>query len=589
MELQDFQDLVRRRIESLRPKLLDLSRRNPLISTKLTPRSSAHIRVVDEIPDNLFLNLNGGNAMRIVPLPDLDEDPKDEGSKKFRDAVANAQLTDNAYLKALEAVDRSAEDFADRARKIERDLRDRLRTALNMPERPPKAETNLTHHARNNGIKPSYDLPTEGDDERYQDDDIQTLLLPKDLERKLNGVSSKCRTWIQETGINVLHVAYGFVEWSEPNQTETSFAPLVLAAIEIKKNRTQNGPEFWISGIGEEPELNAVFAEKLKEFGIELPAYDGGPLEPYFANVAALEPKSVTWKLRRQIAIGVFPSARMAMYHDLDPAHPAIAESEIVSNLLAGSLEGAALPFAEEYNVDEPDIERLVPYLVLDADSSQHSALVDIASNKNLAIEGPPGTGKSQTIVNAIAAALASGKKVLFVAEKLAALNVVKSRLEAIGLGDFLLPLQAERSTREQVVASLRARLEMDRPAGARDYEVQLEQFRRVRAELAEYIGILTTPFAESGMTVHEILGKSIATAPLLEGMPVDVLSACGIGAESLTKGGLQSLRDRALRVGGGRLVARNAIDQCRSLQRRRHLRRCDGIRKFSVQLRTPR
>ena len=442
-----------------------------------------------------------------------------------------------------------------------------MRAALDMPERPPKAEINLTQHARNNGIKPSYDLPTEGNGERHHDNNIQTLLLPKDLERKLNGISSKCKTWIQETGINVLHVAYGFVEWSEPNQTETSFAPLILAAIEIKKNRTPNGSEFWISGVGDEPELNAVFAEKLKEFGIELPVYDGGPLEPYFATVTALEPKSITWKLRRQVAIGVFPSARMAMYHDLDPAHPAISESEIVSTLLAGALEGTALPFSEEYNVDEPDIERLVPYLVLDADSSQHSALVDIALNKNLAIEGPPGTGKSQTIVNAIAAALASGKKVLFVAEKLAALNVVKSRLEAIGIGEFLLPLQAERSTREQVVASLRARVAMDRPAGARDYEAQLEQFRRARAELAEYIAIITTSFAESGMTVHEILGKSIATAPRLDGIPADVLSECSIGAESLTKGGLQGLRDRALRVERAYETATEAGDSWRATQ----------------------
>ncbi len=84
--------------------------------------------------------------------------------------------------------------------------------------------------------------------------------------------------------------------------------------------------------------------------------------------------------------------------------------------------------------------------------SSQFSTLVDIADGKNLAVEGPPGTGKSQTIVNAIAAAILEGKRVLFVAEKMAALEVVKSRLEAIGLGEFILPLQAERSTREQVI-----------------------------------------------------------------------------------------------------------------------------------------
>jgi hypothetical protein len=130
----------------------------------------------------------------------------------------------------------------------------------------------------------------------------------------------------------------------------------------------------------------------------------------------------------------------MAMYHDLDTKQTGFPQSEIVHSLLAGSDSAGSSPFADEYNVDEPDIERKVPWLVMDADSSQFSALADIGDGKNLAVEGPPGTGKSQTIVNAIAGALGSGKRVLFVAEKLAALNVVKSRLEAIGLGEFLFP-----------------------------------------------------------------------------------------------------------------------------------------------------
>jgi hypothetical protein len=83
--------------------------------------------------------------------------------------------------------------------------------------------------------------------------------------------------------------------------------------------------------------------------------------------------------------------------------------------------------------------------------------------------------------VNAIAAALANNKKVLFVAEKLAALNVVKSRLEAVGLGEFLLPLQAEKSTREQVIESVKARLEIRRSPSVRDYGLKLEELRRIR------------------------------------------------------------------------------------------------------------
>ncbi|MCT8992209.1 DUF4011 domain-containing protein [Chelativorans sp. SCAU2101] len=547
MQHADLMELVKQKVQSLRPKLLDLSRRNPLLATRLSPRSNSHIRIVDELPEVLFYKLNNGQPMRFVPLPEIDADPRDEDTKAFRDALANARITDETYQAELDAIERDAEDYLDRTRAIERALKDRVREELGLPPRPRKADVNLVQHARNNGISPSYELPypeEATEDGRHDDDDIQTLLLPKDLERKLNAISSKCRTWIQETGINVLHVAFGFLEWSEPNQTETSFAPLILCSAQIEKKRTRVGSEFWISGTGEEPEINAVLAEKMRlEFGIELPRFESGSVEDYLAEIAEIAPKHIAWRVRRQVAVGVFPSARMAMYHDIDPTHPAFPDNDIVRSLLGGTSSESTSPFAEEYNVDEPDIEGRVPCIVLDADSSQFSTLVDIANGKNLAVEGPPGTGKSQTIVNAIAAALAEGKKVLFVAEKLAALNVVRSRLESVGLGEFLLPLQAERSTREQVVASVRARVQMRPPSAIRDYDRKLEEFRRIRDELAKYIELLTTPFADSGLTIHEILGKSIATSSCIEDVPAEVLSGCDIPESLLSVAGIDRLK----------------------------------------------
>src|SRR5690606_23135180 len=158
---------------------------------------------------------------------------------------------------------------------------------------------------------------------------------------------------------------------------------------------------------------------------------------------------------------------------------------------------------ADEHNVDDPAIEAKAPYLVLDADSSQFSTIVDVADGKNLSVEGPPGTGKSQTIVNTIANALSQGKKVLFVAEKMAALEVVKARLEAVGLGEFLLPLQAERSSREQVIQSVRARLAMEPTGAPRDYEDRLEKFRHTRTELAKYVDVISRPFGNTGLKVY--------------------------------------------------------------------------------------
>ncbi|HWP26308.1 MAG TPA: DUF4011 domain-containing protein [Xanthobacteraceae bacterium] len=199
----DLAELAAKQIQKLRPNLLDLSRRNPLISTKLGPRSNSHIRVVDELPEILFYKLNNGQTMQFLSLPPIDDDPRDEATDEFRKALINARLIDEQYQAEMESIDRDAEDYLDRSRKIERALKDRVRQALGMQPRTRAVETSLADHARINGIKPSYELPrpdTEDKDGRYNDDKIQTLLLPTDLERKLNAIYSKCQTWISRIG-----------------------------------------------------------------------------------------------------------------------------------------------------------------------------------------------------------------------------------------------------------------------------------------------------------------------------------------------------------------------------------------------------
>ena len=173
------------------------------------------------------------------------------------------------------------------------------------------------------------------------------------------------------------------------------------------------------------------FAEKLKlDFGFELPEFEGGSIEEYLTEVSESHQEILNLEFGARLCLAFF-LLPVAMYHDLDTSTAAFEQSDVIKDLIIGSNNSEASPFADEYEVDEPDVEKKVPHLVLDADSSQFSSLVDVADGKNLALEGPPGTGKSQTIVNAIASALADGKKVLFVAEKMAALEVVRSRLEA--------------------------------------------------------------------------------------------------------------------------------------------------------------
>lgn len=518
--------LVRSRISALRTRLLDFSRRNPLIHLAYRANSTSTLWVVDELPDILRHKLTHG-SMRLVALPPLDEDPPDEQAESFQAELAIRRRTDEAYLKAVEALDRTARGAAEAERKIERELRDRLRAHLGLPPRQTKAETSLAQHARIHGIEPSYALPLPDDlheDGRHDDDDIQTLLLPEKLIRVAKGISEKARGFERETGVNVLHATFGILQWKAPGASDAHSSPLILLECRIERRQSARGIEFHLSGI-DGAFFNTTLAEKLAaEHGLSLPPYEGHGVEDYFAAIARMAPKGWTWEVRREVVVGIFPSSRIAMYHDLDPARRPLAENPIVGRLLA-TVGTDAGGYAPDYETDDKDVAAKVPHLVLDADASQYSALVDVVDGKNLAIQGPPGSGKSQTIVNLIAAALAAGKKVLFIAEKLTALDVVKNRLDAAKLGPFILPLQAGKGTQERVYASLEERVSLGR--GSRRHRERFDSsqdaLERRRAQLQGYLTALASPFGSSGMTVHEVIGHAIATSEAIVGLPSPV------------------------------------------------------------------
>ncbi len=182
-----------------------------------------------------------------------------------------------------------------------------------------------------------------------------------------------------------------------------------------------------------------------------------------------------------------------------------------------------------------------MPHLVKKADASQFSVLVDVARGRNLAVEGPPGTGKSDTIVNAIATALAKGKKVLFVAEKSAALEVVQSRLEAVGLGEFVLPLLAGKSSKDEFMRSVRERIGL-REALPRELKESRERFIAVRESLSRYVAILSSEWENTRETVHKVLGRAIATQHLLDGMSPVGLSEHSVPAREFRRHEIEEL-----------------------------------------------
>lgn len=523
MDPQQAHNLIQSQIAKLQTKLLDLTLKNPLLSTRFSERSNALIRVVDELPNVLAQKLLK-DAMCIIPLPPMSDDPLDEKNPKFQQLLLNARISDITYLDTLSQIDYESDDAPDKIAQAERVLKNKIREELQLGQFKNTDISTVEQHAIANGISPSYELPLEDakNTHKHLDKNIQTLLLPDFFEKRMTGLFLKYRTWLQETGINVMQVVLGFLEWAREGEKNV-LSPLLLMPVFLDKKKSQTGYQYWISSSDDSIQINSVLAEKFKlDYGVLLPTWqEEDTPEIYLSKIKQLHPQGFSiWQVRRQIVVGVFPSMQLAMYHDLDPQMWKFSQHDLIAKLLTNAT-GQAVENAD-YSVDDPRIEAKIPCLITQADSSQASAIVDVMDGKNISIEGPPGTGKSQTIVNIIASFLSQGKKVLFVAEKTAALEVVRARLQAFGIGDFVLPMQVTQTFKGEVIDALRQRRELRQGQDPLGLNETLLKFKQIRDQLKIYIDLMTNkPFA--AQTMHDLIWKSLTYQGNLISLPEQI------------------------------------------------------------------
>jgi hypothetical protein len=355
---------------------------------------------------------------------------------------------------------------------VERDLRDRLRDQFGLPPRPTRKTINPADHARAHGIDPSLELPPDPAKPEHSGRRLHTLKWGDTLDGIMAKISDDARLAEQEMGLSTLFLVFGFLEWYEAEDSlKKNFAPLLLLPVAVNKRKNGKGKSIYsIVAAAESADTNLSLRKRVeKDFNRVLPDFDEddeevGSVENYFKSAMEAAEGLKNWKVRRWLTLGHFSFGRFAMYADLDaenwPKHP------VTDNLIGPILTGtevagdgsSILSPPDDYSVDDPEVERLAPILIHDADASQHSALVDVMKGMNLVVQGPPGTGKSQTITNIIANALAQNKTVLFMAEKQAALDVVKRRLDKAGLGEFCLELHSGKAVPRQVIESLKTR-----------------------------------------------------------------------------------------------------------------------------------
>jgi very-short-patch-repair endonuclease len=353
----------------------------------------------------------------------------------------------------------------------------------------------------------------------------------KDLESRLLATYYSSRSSIEEQGVNTLFIALGMLTWSDPAAPDdTHRAPLLLVPVELSRESSSEGFRLCYSGDDVSP--NVCLTEFLKQFGIE---FDSGneieefDVDPYFERFADAISANPTWSIdRHSVVLGFFSFSKFLMYRDLDPStwpeEGALLKHGILAKLLGqGSFAGDGSSLNEESYLDE-HLSSSKCFHVVDADSSQTLALLDVASGKSMVIQGPPGTGKSQTIVNMIAEALASNKKILFVSEKQAALDVVKKRLDKIGLGNPCLELHSSKAKKKEVIDELKRTAGLDLLV-SRPRPTEQETLAASRAELNEYCRAVNEPIGASrerpidlfGLILPAIARLSTVDNPILD------------------------------------------------------------------------
>jgi hypothetical protein len=366
------------------------------------------------------------------------------------------------------------------------------------------------------------DIDEKGITARHTDLKLQTTYSPALLQRRLLNTFYAARTAIEEQGANTLYLALGVLKWYESESSNVErVAPLVLVPVRLERASAQS--KFSLLYSDEDIGPNLSLREKLKaEFSIELPMFDEideESLPGYFADVKkTVEKSKPRWSVdSNAITLGFFAFAKFLMFKDLDKegwekgSEP--HNNETIKSLLETGFSGDGMLSEDVFLDDEVDPSDV--RFVVDADSSQAHALLEIRSGRHQVIQGPPGTGKSQTITNIVADALSRGQKVLFVAEKMAALEVVKRRLSTVGVGEACIELHSNKTNKKEFLEDLRTTLYLNKPV-ASDPAALLEELKRSRNELNQYCDSVNKPVGNTGISPVVAYGRLLKLGQIL-------------------------------------------------------------------------
>ena len=448
-------------LDNARKELLDLTARNRLLNTSRSTANSSRLEIVDELSEQVFRRLVvDGKPMSFLPRPESEED---DSSEKSQESEYFADEDDAVVLF------QPGDDGLDR------------------------------------GVLP-----------RHSDDKLQTNIKTAHLQKKLLKLFYDSRTYQEEQGVNILYVALGFLKWYEDEKSDRErYAPLIL--IPVRLSRQSATSKFKVSYSEDELATNLSLQARIKDdFGIklpDLPEMEELSPESYFAAVAKAVENQRRWEvLANDMVLWFFSFSKFLMYRDLQPENWPEGRG-LESHPIIGALLRDAFTDDPPLCGDDDKVDNIIDPLnaihVVDADSSQALAIEEVKRGRNLVIQGPPGTGKSQTIANLIAAAVADGKSVLFVAEKMAALEVVHRRLTNIGLGDMCLELHSNKANKKAVLQDLERTLALGKP-NVEDVRSHCQELTACRDRLNRHLQTIHGPVTPSGFTPFQMVGELV-------------------------------------------------------------------------------
>ena len=448
-EIQPEETSPQTRLDRWQRKLLDLSLRNRLLNFRATKKS---VKIFCPDPSTLEDRLADGKKMKIVPAPSMEVE--DGRSSTLHHQRTGEHLTEEYAKAAL--------------------LRDELLVELDK----------------------------------------------KELESRLVELFRTARSDLQEGGSNTLFLALGFLVWKKDDSSDRKFrAPLILIPVTLERKSVRSGVR--LSLHDDEPRFNTTLLEMLRQdFNLDIKGFDGAlPEDSHGVDVTLVwnqvrqEVKEVQgFEVVEEIVLGLFSFAKYLMWKDLVDRTDHLKENDIVRHLI----ETPRDPYAGEIEFPNPETldEKYSPADILTplpADSSQLSAVLACAKGKDFVLLGPPGTGKSQTIANMIAHNLAEGRKVLFVSEKIAALDVVYRRLREVGLGEFCLELHSNKARKTAVLEQLRQAWDRSGSHTIHEWKTEAERLKKHRDKLNRFVQRLhhqyangLTPYLAMGCVVHD-------------------------------------------------------------------------------------